>query len=246
MKITKLIQMNLELEPDKPAGPRRTPPEPEAIRQQISDGTLAVHPSKADVPPRRLQMQICNIQRGFHLVIGAQGDWNQEAHNKLLQWLLKPEQKRARTSPSPSPAALEDKKPLALEDVKVPIPSSSASGSNDTPIENAENPSVIPDDPSGVSPAIPDDKSEAHPAGPDDTSEAHPVIPDDKSEGESSSSSDSSSSTGTTSPARKLCVARAAMREARAALEDHKEALSAGCDDCMEALNGIIAVLDRA
>ena len=113
-------KMVLELEPQANAGQQPdTPPEPEVVIRQIADGTLLVHPSKATITARRIQMQICNIQRGFQLVVGANGGWTGEAQAKLLQWLLKSEQKRARTasaSRSPCPA-LEDHR-LALEDKK--------------------------------------------------------------------------------------------------------------------------------
>ena len=147
-------KMVLELEPQANAGQQPdTPPEPEVVIRQIADGTLLVHPSKATITARRIQMQICNIQRGFQLVVGANGGWTGEAQAKLLQWLLKSEQKRARTasaSRSPCPAledqrlALEDKKPdeqpqdqrLALEDKK-PDEQLAASSSPQAPVPMA-------------------------------------------------------------------------------------------------------------
>ena len=147
-------KMVLELEPQANAGQQPgTPSEPEVVIRQIADGTLLVHPSKATITARRIQMQICNIQRGFQLVVGANGGWTGEAQAKLLQWLLKSEQKRARTasaSRSPCPAledqrlALEDKKPdeqpqdqrLALEDKK-PDEQLAASSSPQAPVPMA-------------------------------------------------------------------------------------------------------------
>ena len=114
---------------------------------KLLSGRLQMAPS---ITARRIQMQICNIQRGFQLVVGANGGWTGEAQAKLLQWLLKSEQKRARTataSRSPCPAledhrlALEDKKPdeqpqdqrLTLEDKK-PDEQLAASSSPQAPV----------------------------------------------------------------------------------------------------------------
>ena len=108
----------LELEvPNAEPGrqPQHSPPEPGHILQQIADGVLAVHPSKSNITCRRIQMQVYNIQKTFHL---ATDQWSSQANERFLSWLLKAEQKRARAT-SPSPSALEDKQPLlALEDDK--------------------------------------------------------------------------------------------------------------------------------
>ena len=108
------VVLQLELASSSSAPPS-SPPQPERLLRQIEDGDVLVHPTKAQISARRTQMQICNIQRGCHLIIGAAGQWNAEAHEKLLQWLLKAEQKRSRTeTPSPSSIPALQDAPVAL------------------------------------------------------------------------------------------------------------------------------------
>ena len=146
----------LQLEPQRHAGQQPgTPPVPEVVIQQIADGTLLVHPTKATITARRIQMQICNIQRGFRLAVGANGGWTGDAQTKFLQWLLKSEQKRARTASSPSPCpALEDEKAqkmLALEDKKDveslpgPVPAMASSGPAALNVEDQDRGEHLPD-----------------------------------------------------------------------------------------------------
>ncbi|CAL1162656.1 unnamed protein product, partial [Cladocopium goreaui] len=198
----------LELEPQANAGQQPgTPSEPEVVIRQIADGTLLVHPSKATITARRIQMQICNIQRGFQLVVGANGGWTgSEAQAKLLQWLLKFEQKRARTasasrSPCPGSSAygfdVEDKKP----DEQPP-----ASPHSPTPgALISEDGALASDD--GV-------EGQALMTQPDRTTH------DSEKSVNSSSSSSASSSSYTLSPARKLYHSRANIRKAQAAIQD--------------------------
>ena len=213
-------KMVLELEPQANAGQQPdTPPEPEVVIRQIADGTLLVHPSKATITARRIQMQICNIQRGFQLVVGANGGWTgSEAQAKLLQWLLKSEQKRARTasaSRSPCPA-LEDQR-LALEDKK-PDEQPPASPLSPTPgALISEDGALASDD--GV-------EGQALMTQPDRTTH------DSEKSVNSSSSSSASSSSGTSSPARKLYHSRANIRKAQAAIQDILPIVPGACVDC--------------
>lgn len=98
----------LELEPGVDPQPSATPPHPDALVQQIADGVLLVHPSKAQISTRRIQMQICNIQRGLRLLIGAEGQRSDEADERLKSWFLRAQRKKNRAgTPSPSPGALD-------------------------------------------------------------------------------------------------------------------------------------------
>ena len=255
-------KMVLELEPQANAGQQPgTPSEPEVVIRQIADGTLLVHPSKATITARRIQMQICNIQRGFQLVVGANGGWTGEAQAKLLQWLLKFEQKRARTasaSRSPCPG-LEDQR-LALEDKK-PDEQLAASSSPQAPVPMAL---TVEND---VEDKKPDEQSPASPHAPT----PHTLIPedvalasDDGVEGQalmtqpdrtthdseksvnSSSSSSASSSSGTSSPARKLYHSRANIRKAQAAIQDILPIVSGACVECASSLKYVQELLDNA
>jgi hypothetical protein len=255
-------KMVLELEPQANAGQQPgTPPEPEVVIRQIADGTLLVHPSKATITARRIQMQICNIQRGFQLVVGANGGWTGEAQAKLLQWLLKSEQKRARTasaSRSPCPA-LEDQR-LALEDKK-PDEQLVASSSPQAPVPMAVTVAHEVDD------KKPDEQPPASPHSPTPgalISEDVALASDDGVEGQalmtqpdrtthdseksvnSSSSSSASSSSYTSSPARKLYHSRANIRKAQAAIQDILPIVSGACVDCANSLKYVQELLDNA
>jgi hypothetical protein len=60
-------KMVLELEPQANAGQQPgTPPEPEVVIRQIADGTLLVHPSKATITARRIQMQSATSSVAFN------------------------------------------------------------------------------------------------------------------------------------------------------------------------------------
>ena len=226
-------KMVLELEPQANAGQQpATPPEAEVVIRQIADGTLLVHPSKATITARRIQMQICNIQRGFQLAVGANGGWTGEAQAKLLQWLLKSEQKRARTasaSRSPCPA-LEDQR-LALEDKK---PDEQPPASPHSPTPGA----LISEDVAWAS----DDVAEGQAlmTQPDRTTH------DSEKSVNSSSSSSASSSSGTSSPARKLYHSRANIRKAQAAIQDILPIVSGACVDCANSLKYVQKLLDNA
>ena len=47
-------------------------------------GVMLAHPSKIDLPIRRLQMQICNVQRRMSLNVGSQGQWTARQQGSLL------------------------------------------------------------------------------------------------------------------------------------------------------------------
>lgn len=130
----------LGLEPGVDSQPSAAPPHPAALVQQIADGVLLVHPSKAQISTRHIQMQICNVQRGLRLLIGAEGQWCDEADERLKSWSLCAERKKNRNdTPSPSPGALEDassSKRLALED---------ASSSKLLALEDAKPTTIVPE-----------------------------------------------------------------------------------------------------
>ena len=218
-------QASAEQQPDGPH------PTPEVVIQQIADGTVHFHPSKATITARRIQMQICNIQRGFQLVIGANGGWNADAHSKLLQWLMKSEHKRQRTSPSPCPA-LEDQKQqkqLALEDQ----PASSHSPALSHP--PAPEASIS----EGVAKAFDDvDKEQAL------VNQSDRATHDNEKSVDPSSSSSSSSSAS--SAARKLRNSPAKVREAQVVLQHILPIVSNACIDCANFLKYLQGLLDKA
>ena len=216
-------QAHAEQQPDGP------PPSPEVVIQQIADGTVQVHPSKATITAGRIQMQICNIQRGSQLVIGANGGWDADAHSKLLQWLMKSEQKRQRTSPSPCPA-LEDQKQqkqLALEDQ----PASSHSPALSHP--PAPEASIS----EGVAKAFDDVDTEQALVNQSDRA-TH--------DNEKSVDPSSSSSSSTSSAARKLRNSPAKVREAQVVLQHILPIVSNACIDCANFLKYLQGLLDKA
>ena len=247
----------LELEvPNAEPGrqPQHSPPEPGHILQQIADGVLAVHPSKSNITCRRIQMQVYNIQKTFHL---ATDQWSSQANERFLSWLLKAEQKRARAT-SPSPPALEDKQPLlALEDDKSALaPSEGNARTSSDVVDHALKPEDA-NPSSGHKGYVafeavdrvlnPEDAapSSGHKGAAASEAVDHVLNPEDAVHNADTDSS-SSSSSSTSSPGRKLRKARNTMSKAADALSDIQEALVDGCPECGHALAEVQKILSEA
>lgn len=239
----------LELEPGVAPQPSTSPPHPDALVQEIADGKLLVHPSKAQISVRRIQMQICNIQRGLRLLIGAEGQWSNEADERLKSWLLRAERKKTRTdTPSPSPCALEDASrrlaleypssstPLALEDVK---PENSSVENHATNALDDDNPTAIICENSSVdnhgANVLDDDKpASAMPANSSVESPTGEVeAAEDHHGSNGADSSDDSSTSSSSSSATRL---RATIQRSVSALQEIHDMVIDGCPDCAGAL----------
>ena len=133
----------MELVPAPEAPLYTPPPSADEVVQRINSGALVVHPSKAGLNVRRVQMQMCNIQRKHHLAPGMLGQWLQVYEDDLQAWLLKPERKVSKQDQEGVPLnerkAVQDKPMLpqpALTDVdgspKKKTSSSSSSSSSST------------------------------------------------------------------------------------------------------------------
>ncbi|CAL1160586.1 unnamed protein product, partial [Cladocopium goreaui] len=252
----------LELEPGVAPQPSTTPPHPDALVQEIADGKLLVHPSKAQITVRRIQMQICNIQRGLRLLIGAEGQWSNEADERLKSWFLRAERKKNRTdTPSPSPSALEDASssgrlaledpssstPLALENVK---PENSSVENHATNALDDDNPTAIICEDSYVdnhgANVLDDDKPAVEsPTGEveaDVLDDAKPAVESPTGEVEaaedhhSSNGADSSDASSTSSSSSSATRLRATIQRSVSALQEIHDIVSDSCPDCADAL----------
>lgn len=222
----------LELQPEAVGGPVSTPPEPEDIIKQIADRTLVVHPSKATtLSARRMQMQICNIQRHLRLQAGAAGQWSTQAHEKLTQWLLKSEQKRARgetLSPHTNSMLMPlEYKPCiqALEDAQ-PEGVPQGSGANGPEQGTEQDIGEMDSD---------DDHEHPQPAG---SAKGRAKSP--------SSSTSSSSSSSTSSAAKRLHHARSAVAEASEALDNLAPLFISACKPCKDNVANLQNLLRKA
>ena len=252
----------LELEPGVAPQPSTTPPHPDALVQEIADGKLLVHPSKAQITVRRIQMQICNIQRGLRLLIGAEGQWSNEADERLKSWFLRAERKKNCTdTPSPSPSALEDASssrrlaledpssstPLALENVK---PENSSVENHATNALDDDNPTAIICEDSYVdnhgANVLDDDKPAVEsPTGEveaDVLDDAKPAVESPTGEVEaaedhhSSNGADSSDASSTSSSSSSATRLRATIQRSVSALQEIHDIVSDSCPDCADAL----------
>ena len=64
------------------------PPTATAILEMIRSGDLVVHPTKANLTKSQVSVHMCNIQRELRFSVGAAGDWNQVAWDRLKAWLM--------------------------------------------------------------------------------------------------------------------------------------------------------------
>ncbi|CAE7254735.1 unnamed protein product [Symbiodinium sp. CCMP2592] len=75
--------------------PDREPPAAKTLHQQLQDGSLPAHPSKAAMTVRNLQTQIANIKRSVGL---GSNSWSDEAEEALKTWLRRPKLSSASSS----------------------------------------------------------------------------------------------------------------------------------------------------
>ena len=194
-------------------------------------------------------MQICNIQRGCHLIIGAAGQWNAEAHEKLLQWLLKAEQKRSRTeTPSPSsiPALQDAPVALAIMDGKMddvdaqPDLQQAVRAPREQPpnLKEVQPPNVKEVEPPNLAEAIHEEPPNLNEEEQDDSSQHHSP--------RASEPDSSSSSSSTSSPIHKLRESRATIREVREGLSLLREPVAVICADCGRAVDHLHGLLAKA
>ena len=90
-------------------------PTSKTILDQIRNGEILVHASRAQVSPKELTQMMNNIQRALRLLPGVDGQWNQSAWDRLRATLFKPREMRGRTAPlmalpapAPAPALVDD------------------------------------------------------------------------------------------------------------------------------------------
>lgn len=150
-----------------------------------------------------------------------------QAQEKLPQWLLKAEQKRARTdTPSPSPLqALQDKPAvLAIQDTKI----------------DAQPVSELYQSHQEAQEATHQEAQEAIQEADSDSQESQEATK------EAESDSSSSSSPSTSSPIWKLRDTRAIVREVTEAFGLMREPLAETCAECTTALDHIQGLLNKA
>ena len=79
-------------------------PSADEVFLMVSRGELCVHASKANITKREMNTQLCNVQRELKLRTGVNGQWSQQAWDKLTNWLM--QVKRVRGGAGPAVLAL--------------------------------------------------------------------------------------------------------------------------------------------
>lgn len=219
----------LELAPAVGQETYDTPPPPATLLQQIETGDLLVHPSKRDMSFRRLQVQICNVQRRLHLITGEKGQWSDSATQMLHAWLLKPEQKRNRSEASSPNMPLEDLPRLALTD----------GGSSPPPVKSdVEELDTIEAEHGANDKGT--SSGEEHGANDKGASSGEEHGTNDKG---TSSGEDSSSSSSTSSSVRKM---KLKVKQAKEDLKLCIQPVHACCHECGAAVEHVLGLLEEA
>ena len=141
---------HLQLVPVQPGpvqpGPVMHPPSALQVLQQILDGTIHVHPSKANVTKSQIVTQICNIQRGNMLHTGPNGGWSVQANAALYAWLTAAKRMRpvpALALPAPPVQALAALVPALLA---LPAPAPDSDDDDDDDDDDSEGEESNPEE----------------------------------------------------------------------------------------------------
>jgi hypothetical protein len=81
------------------------PPSMDYIMNLIHNGTLPVHPTRADVTRSDVCVAMCKIQRANGLVTGQAGQWNADCWERFEAWLMAAKRGRVMALPPPPPPA---------------------------------------------------------------------------------------------------------------------------------------------